>query len=183
MSWLKKLFGSSPKRPTPRKKAIEFIKKICEELENLGETIAYSQRYSEWGASTANGLRKICMDTFAEFGYVNVYISPLYTGYVGDSEGFIRIDHDISKYFLNGRKESELIPPEQLGLKDPKEIANRLLNLATEFSDIFIFLTGIEARAKEAKAAIDKEAAAKKNEVDRQAQKQIAMLLKRKSRP
>lgn len=178
MSWLKKIFGSLPKGPTPRERAIEFIKKICEELENLGETITYSQEYSEWRASTANGLRKIAMDTFAEFGHVHVRISPLYTGDVGGSEGSIHIDHNIKEYFLNGREESEIIYPEQFGQKDPREIAKRFLDLAIEFSEIFIFLLGIEVRTKEAKAAIDKEAANKKAEVDRQARKQIAILTK-----
>jgi hypothetical protein len=145
--------------------------KIRDELRNLGEDMIdgkdiFCRDYLV--CSSPEGPGQIKMSTMGKDDYISVHVSiDLYS-----------IGELYRKAFLGERKDSICLIPGRGNTADPRKVAMDFHQLSSEINDVYVFLTGIEVRAKEAKITIDKEVANKKAEVDRRAKDQIVMLLK-----
>jgi hypothetical protein len=167
---------SNPKkqRVLPESEDGNFLfRRIRDELRDLGENMIdgkdiFCQDYLV--CNSPEGPGQIKMGTMGKDDYISVHVSiDLYA-----------IGELYRRAFLGERKGSICLIPGRGVTADPRKVAMDFHQLSSEIKDVYIFLTGIEARAKEARASIDKEATSKKAEVDRKTQKQIAMLLKPK---
>jgi len=168
-----KKFSPKKQNVLPESEDGNFLfRRIRNELRNLGESMVDEKdifRRSYLYSNSPEGPGQIRMSTMGRDDYISVHVSIYGT--------FDRIEQVYRETFLAGRKASICLIPGRGVTADPKKIALDFHQLSSEINDVYIFLTGIDARAKEMKTRINKEAGAKKKEVDRQACEQIVLLL------